>query len=563
MRLGMDRGAAIVRAHPLGVALLLVALIAAILSVLFYSSTWRTGDDGRYYIIGVAISEGAGLVQYENPLQPQQALTLPLYPALIAVMIRLTDNPVVWVKITGNLLFILNCLLALRMLGEGHRWSWPAVLGACMGLYAVGVVAIASWIMADTLFMTLIFLCLWQAQRPPGRGRALMVGVLAGLAYLTRPAGMAVWAAVLLPPLLRRQWRQLGLILCGLGLVVAPWFYWYFFRFQGPDPNLVLADQHARMFRGTGLWMSFPMLMATEIIRDLPGYVFRVIPANFFYSAHKVFGSGGLWRGVGIGVGLCAVIGFSLRVRRWNELDGFFVFTLLLIAAIPGPIYDQNYFYPVLPIFALYVFEFAGWASRQASRTWRHGRVSTAVKLTAGLLFAFSLSLNLSAGVVHFVKENPRRPYAPWAPERYLAFGQDYYHAWAGVSAAATWIRYNTPADAVLLSRKPEQLFVMSGRQGWRSDIPRSVQCETIMEAVQRFAPDRMVLLLEDAFPTGAMPNAYGNSRNHVLNQTVRKEPDQWQMRYEVKSPVTRVWAYGAETLEPPPSAKTADKGNP
>lgn len=534
-----------------GWTVLVVGFLATVLAVLFYSSTWQTGDDGRYYVIGMSLADGAGLVQYDNPLQPLQALTQPLYPALIAAVIRLTDNPVVGVKVIGNFLFVFASLLAALVLMGSGRDARAGVLGACMGMFAVGVVAIASWVMADTLFMLFIFLSLRAGQQRPGKRTAFAVGGLAGLAFLARPAGMALGAAVLLAPVLHRQWRRLLFVALGLGLVVAPWFYWKTFIFQGPDPNMVLFEQHSRMFRGTGFSANLPLLLASECVRDIPGYLMQVIPFHFFYSAHKVAGSPGFWRLAAMGVGIGSAIGLLLRIRRWTEVDWFFIFTLGMIAAIPGPIFDNNYFFPLLPIAAFYFFTFVEWLARQVEERWLLARTARGVRLAALLLFGFSLSLDFAAGGVHFIKENPRRAHPPWAPERFLAYGEDYYDAWARVSDAATWIRNNTPPDAVLLSRKPDHLFVMSGRQGWRYDIPGHVNCTTIPEAVGKFAPDRMVLLLEDAFPTGKMPNSYGNSREHVLNETVRKAPDRWRVLYTTAEPVTRVWAYGEASGQP------------
>ena len=534
------------RAHARSVAVWTAVLLATVLAVLFYSATWRTGDDGRYYVLGVSIAEGAGLVQYENPLRPPEAITPPLYPALIACIVHATDNPVVWVKRIGNALYVLAVLMAVLALMGPNGVSRPGLMGACMGMFAVGVVSFASFIMSDTLFILWVYASLWMSGRTEqGKGISFVAGCCCGLAYLTRTAGMALVAALLFHSLVRKQWKCLLFTGLGLGLILGPWFYRKLFILQVPDAYLSIVEKHAQHFWGTSLWASFPLLVGTEIIRDIPQFLFRVIPAHYLYAAPKVAGTAGFWNAVALGMGGGIALGFLLRMRKWNAVDFFFAFTLLLIAALPGPIYDKYYFFPLLPIAAYYFFHFLAWLRVKCEGPLKWKAAARAIPFAAAGIFCFSLLLDFTAGMVHFVKENPRRPYGPWAPERFLAFHNQYDDAWARVSEAATWVKDNTPTNALLLSRKSDHLFVMSGRQGCRYDIPRNVQCATLMEAVEKFAPERMVLLLEDAFPAGPALNAYGNNREHVLNETVRKVPERWRVVYSTAEPVTRVWAYG------------------
>lgn len=531
--------------RQLGVAALGVGVLAAVLAVLFYSTTWRTGDDGRYYCLGLSLANGAGLRQYAHPEMPPETLTPPLYPALVAAVIRATVHPVAWVKRLGNVLFTLSAALMVPVLAGSKRPTPAAVLGAGMGMCAVGFVSFASFVMADMLFVLLAYASLGLASRERRGGwSAFLLGCCGGLACLTRTAGLALAAALLLQALMRREWRTLLLVGLGLGLVVAPWYYWKTFRVPATASYVGFADLWAQIYRGQSLKENFIWLMATEVVRDVPAYLLSVMPRHFFYNVEEIALTSRWWGVVGNLVGLGAAAGFLLRARRWNAVDFFFVFSLLLIAATPGPIYDKSYFFPLLPIFAFYFFEAV---ARSADRC---GPYSPGRWLGRGIwagalgVFGFSLLLDFGAGTVHFIKENPRRAYGPWAPERFLAFRNEYDDAWARVSEAAAWIQTNAPADALLLSRKPDHLFVMSGRRGWRYDIPKEVGEATIMEAVEKFASDHRILLLEDAFPTGKFIFTYGNNREYVLNETVRKFPDRWRLLFAAAAPTTRVWAY-------------------
>jgi len=308
---------------------------------------------------------------------------------------------------------------------------------------------------------------------------------------------------------------------------------------------MAMTARGAQLPQGLGLFIHIPLFVAKELIRDIPEDLFRLIPNQFFYAASKVIGTSGLWRVVAMLVGLCSTAGFFLRARRWNSMDYFFAFTILLIAILPGTAHQvKYYFFPIMPIAAYYLFTFTGWVAGHCKIRLNRRWMGNAILVAAGCIFFFSLLLDFTAGTIHFIKENPRRVYAPWAPERFQAFHNEYDDAWARVSESAAWIQQNTPTNALLLSRKPDHLYVMSQRQGWRYEIPSKVQCKTIMESVEKFAPEQAVYLLEDAFPAGASLNTYGNNREHVLNETIRKVPDAWQLVYSTSEPVTRIWAY-------------------
>jgi len=310
---------------------------------------------------------------------------------------------------------------------------------------------------------------------------------------------------------------------------------------------MAMTARGAQLPQGLGLFIHIPLFVAKELIRDIPEDLFKIIPNQFFYAASKVIGTSGLWRGVAMLVGLCSTAGFFLRARRWNSMDYFFAFTILLIAVLPGTAHQvKYYFFPIMPIAAYYLFTFTGWVAGQCKARRNRRWIGNAILVAAGCIFFFSLLLDFTAGTIHFIKENPRRAYAPWAPERFWAFQNEYDDAWARVSESATWIAQNTPTNSLLLSRKPDHLFVMSRRQGWRYEIPKNVQCETIMESVEKFAPEHMILLLEDGFPSGPALNTYGNNREAVLDETVRKVPEQWRIVYTTQEPVTRVWEYVA-----------------
>ena len=57
-----------------------VALAAALLAAAYFSMTWRTGDEARYYVLSRALASGWGYVAAHDPFTRPETLTPPLYP---------------------------------------------------------------------------------------------------------------------------------------------------------------------------------------------------------------------------------------------------------------------------------------------------------------------------------------------------------------------------------------------------------------------------------------------------------------------------------------------------
>jgi 4-amino-4-deoxy-L-arabinose transferase-like glycosyltransferase len=124
----------------------------------------------------------------------------------------------------------------------GRRLAGPRV-----GLVAAGIAAVYpnlwindSLVMSETLALLLVSLALLAAldlDRLPGPWRAVLLGVIVGLATLTRSelgllalgfAGLAWWRAAGVP----RRWLQPVLVLAATALTVLPWVAYNAGRFE-------------------------------------------------------------------------------------------------------------------------------------------------------------------------------------------------------------------------------------------------------------------------------------------------------------------------------------------
>lgn len=188
-------------------------------------------DDAQYALTGRAIADGLGYVNPGYPGHPP-ATRYPIgFPALVALVLAGTHDladqlaRLQWVGPLTAAAFVLVSFLAFRRWNPGQTLL---ALGATLVVTLHPTVAsMGATLMSDLLYGAVALAALLYAERafasPAGFGKALRVGAALGLSILVRYAGVALVVAVLLALALKRRWREIGGILCGVGLVLAPW----------------------------------------------------------------------------------------------------------------------------------------------------------------------------------------------------------------------------------------------------------------------------------------------------------------------------------------------------
>jgi len=208
----------------LAAGLRLAYLIALWQSPLFLLNALPGLDMATYFSVGQAFAAGR-LPQVGAPL-----FQAPLYPLLLGGLIRLAGPSLAALCAAQVVLGVLACGLLDAL---GRRLGGPALGLLAAGLYAVYPIAwyYGGLLLSENLLVVLLLaLALAAARALDGRDACawLGVGVLCGLASLTKPN-----AVLVLPALLLLAWWQrtltpraaaLALLACGL-LVLPPTLY--------------------------------------------------------------------------------------------------------------------------------------------------------------------------------------------------------------------------------------------------------------------------------------------------------------------------------------------------
>ena len=199
-------------------------------------------DDPAYYIQG-ARSLRAGhffdmaVVWNYHPtpatvLHPGFDFWMPLTSFAIAAFMTLLGDTALAAQLPG---VIAGSLLPTLTFYLGRHWSGSTLIGGLAGLYiALNPILAYQSAVPDSqmLYAALVAGALLVWPDKPSRGRAFGLGILIGLAYLTRShavflaltwAALVVWQLIRYKEKRRQTLTEAGLTGLGLGLIALPW----------------------------------------------------------------------------------------------------------------------------------------------------------------------------------------------------------------------------------------------------------------------------------------------------------------------------------------------------
>ena len=167
------------------------------------------------------IAAGHGYIVESLPTPIPQTNYPPFFPAVLA-MFTLVSEQAQWLKLlplvcaAGWLVLTHKLLLKMGASGTG------ALLLAGLTAASPTVVFLSTNLLPESLFALLATAALLTLLEE----HALLAGLFAGLATLTRTAGVALIVACILTLVARRRFRGAAIFAAVAMLIVAPWFGW-------------------------------------------------------------------------------------------------------------------------------------------------------------------------------------------------------------------------------------------------------------------------------------------------------------------------------------------------
>lgn len=303
-------------------------------------------DDGLYAGIAYALSHGLGYVHPHLPGHPAVVHFPPLYPLLLAPFFGTLSLQTA--GFAARLLDILFAALAAglvawhatrhELLGSGTpRWLAGAIVAA--SAIALPMLTTLCVLFSEPLFSVLLVLAVLLADRPPPRwsrsAGALLAGLAAALALLTRSIGVAAGAGITLYLLLVRgaDWRRAVLASAPVLVAAAGWGGWVLRHRAGIDP--AMGTNYGSYFETLkGARLGFIWHGLHDVPRPLGELTLQWLPGKAVYVA--------------CGVAALLVLLYGLVVMARRSSIGFTLLGYLAILVV-WPFPADRFVWVVLP----------------------------------------------------------------------------------------------------------------------------------------------------------------------------------------------------------------------
>ncbi len=258
---------------PRSLLILLFLLLPSALYLRHHQDLPQFGDfrdDGLYFVSAKSLADGGGYRVESLPGEPPQTKYPPLYPLLLSIAWRIDpvfprNLPIAaWISWLAFPAILVQLAAYYPRLGITGWRTWVLLCLIAMNPYAI---FFSSQLLTELSFLALILstMLLVEHAVKPGAAKtwALAAGVMGGLAFLTRSAGIAMLAAALVYFWMRRDRTKIG---APGGSAAGYWPGWYFAAAAFP------------FVAGWTLWTQLHRVSSSDAVRlfytDYLGYEF-------------------------------------------------------------------------------------------------------------------------------------------------------------------------------------------------------------------------------------------------------------------------------------------------
>jgi hypothetical protein len=230
-------------------------------------------------------------------------------------------------------------------------------------------------------------------------------------------------------------------------------------------------------------------------------YFFSILPQSLFSAIAAA------WLLFLLGLACLAMLGYGFFVRRreWSIFEFFLIFGLAVLVVWPEIWSSDRFLLPLLPILIIYIL---------VGLT----RVAARLKFVFPALGFFFILVNLWS-IFAQARVSVANNLDYFRGDRYAGYSPD----WRRYFETIDWIKKNVPDDPVIMARKPEFVFLLSGRKSFV--YPYTTDPEKMRASI-----DQADYVLLDNF------SWTGTTRRYLL-PVLQSEPDRYEVVYRSRPP--------------------------
>ena len=417
-------------------------------------------DDGVYALTAKALAEGQGYRLIQLPGAPPQTKYPILYPAFLSLFWDDTEPIEARIRVMQLATLVLAAaavaVFYLYAVRYGYAGRIAAASGAAIAASAPNLLYYASNLLSELPFALALAVALWaaDAERRSTRsstGSELVTGVLLGLPFLVRSAGVAVAPAAIIA--LALSGKRVALTIVAALSVVAPWLAWTAFGGTAAGSDAIASYQTDYLAWCLDVWrrLGFGYVL-TNVSKTLAA----ITHIAFEASARQLYGvSEQAWVIVRI-VGAIALVWIALALRR-RTVAGFVVAGYLILVWL-WPWAPDRFVIPLLPLLVVAIV-----AALERALTY----VLPARVAAAGVaLVAAAVVVANAALLVDYSRQSREAGYPYFMPPAEPV-------AWSSYRAAFDWLRAQSASDDVVVAGFDTMTALYAERRAVRAFVPR------------------------------------------------------------------------------------------
>jgi len=221
------------RAQRLAPLIVVVAAVLAGVHAIDASPVGVFYDDAHYVILGRALALGEGYRFINVPGAPAATHFPPGYPALLAILWRLSPSFPENIALFKMVNAVLLGAVALGAYWIARRlFAMTAIVASLVALastVAVPALLLSSNVISEVLFLSVLLPLLVVAEEGPrraGPGRAALLGIGAGALCMIRSHAIVIIPAIAIAYALHRRHREAAIAAAAGIVVLLPWLLW-------------------------------------------------------------------------------------------------------------------------------------------------------------------------------------------------------------------------------------------------------------------------------------------------------------------------------------------------
>ncbi|KPK63554.1 hypothetical protein AMJ83_06510 [candidate division WOR_3 bacterium SM23_42] len=480
--------------------LLFVGIFLLLSLLLFDPKLFTGGDNAVYAILARSIARGKGYKDLYLP-DEQPHTQYPFgFPLLLAPLVLIFGTNVLMLKclvlLTGVAAFYFMCKIC-ESLFRGKSYIILSMF------ISIPIFAIYNhWILSEMPFLFFSLGAVYLLMKTSaGRGHFYYLAFMFAIfAFFIRAAGISLILGITVWLLVKGRYKQLAIFIILFLIIFVPWQIRNAgITTSGGYLDQLLAKNPYQMEAGRITLLG----LMTRVWDNLVLYAFTILPVSLMPFLKQ--GS------VAVMVGLLFValtgIGFFWRAKNLTVFEFYFTFGVLVLLGWPKVWSSDRFLLPILPIFLIYAYFGLSWLKEKINFKYM-------IEVFAGIFVLFNI-LEILPMVRQAIQDNT----AYLKGDLHAGYTAD----WQRYFELIAWMQHNIPKDRIIMARKPEFVYLLSGHKSFR--YPFTTNQEEVARAIARCD----FVVLDNFYWTGT-------SRRYLF-PVLQKTPEAYEIVKQTRRP--------------------------